>query len=239
MDRRKIVECETCMNKNCFIKRHCSLVWISKISASKRNIHRKRGKYIIWEGNPVMGIYFIYRGKVKITITGENDKEQIVRLATDGHVLGHRGYGGESYPISAVAIDDSWICFVNNDTIYDAFMANPKFTYHLMKFYSQELRKSEKRIKYHAQMTVKEKVVAALLYIKDTFGLFPEEKALNVILKRKEIAAIAGTSSEQVSREINALKKEKILDKKGKIIILKDIEKLREIVKDYDPLNFE
>jgi len=185
-----------------------------------------------------MGIYFIYRGKVKVTIKGENDKEQIVRLAKDGHILGHRGFGDESYPISASAIEDSLLCFVDNTTIFDAFQSNPEFTYHLMMFYSKELRKTEQRIKYLAQMNVTEKVVAAILYIKDTFGWCPEEKTLNVALKRKEIAAIAGTTSEQVSREINALKKEKILGKKGKIIILKNIEKLKDLIKDYDPLDF-
>jgi CRP-like cAMP-binding protein len=180
-----------------------------------------------------MGIYFIYQGKVKVTISGANDKEQIVRLAKEGHILGHRGYGGESYPIGAEALEDSSICFVTNELLYDTFITNPEFTYHLMMFYSRELRKSEQRIKYLAQMNVREKVAFALIYLVDTFGLNQTEKTLNIALSRNEIGSIIGINADQVSREISKLKKDNVLNTKGKKIIINNFDQLQEIIADF------
>ena len=230
---RNDIKCETCSNENCLVNKYCSSKWISKISASKSNLRFKKGQSIIREGSPVMGMCFIYKGKVKVTITGGNNKEQIVRLATDGHTLGHRGYGGENYPIGAKAVGDSLVCFVNNEMLYKAFMTNPEFTFQLMMFYSRELRKSEQRIKYLAQMTVRERVAFALNYLIDTFGFHEGEKMLNVILSRQEIANLAGTTADQISREISDLKKEKVLDTTGKNIFIINRRKLQEIIQSY------
>ena len=106
------------------------------ISQSKNQVGYKNGQYMFREGDRVFGMHFVLEGKVKIISTGLNGKEQIVRLASDAHVVGHRGYAGETYPVGALAIDDTTACFLDNDILYDAFMNNPKFTYALMMFYS-------------------------------------------------------------------------------------------------------
>ncbi len=231
------MNCVICSNVKCFVKKYCSDKWIESINKTKSNIRCNKGQSIILEGSPVIGIYFIFKGKVKITIAGDNNKEQIVRLANDGHVLGHRGCGKEGYPIGATALEETYVCFVDNETLNMLMLENPNFTIGLMVFYSEELRKAEARIKYFSQMTVREKVVYALVYLTDTFGLTPD-KLLDVITTRKEIAEIAGTTADQVSREITSLVKSEILVTDEKKIILKDHKQLKEIIEDYSPYNY-
>lgn len=230
------MNCESCCNEKCFIKKHCSPEWTSILSKKKNNIRCNRGKNIILEGTPVMGIYFIYQGKVKITVTGENNKEHIVRVSTDSGIIGHMASSGESYPIGASALDDCSICFIDNHTLKELLLDNPDFTIAMMMFYSQELRKAELRIKYFSQMTVTEKVIYSLVYLTDTFGL-SDNNELNVMISRQEIAEIAGTTAEQVSREVSILSKEQILTTDKKIIIINDYKKLQELVKNYYPYN--
>lgn len=227
------VSCEDCLDYRCFVNKHCSQEWISTINDQKNQVRYRSGSNIIIEGNPVMGLYFICQGKVKVTTSGLKNKEQIVRLAADGHILGHRGFGGETYPIGAVAMEDSLICFLKNDLAREIMMDNPEFTYGLMMFYSQELCKSERRIKHLAQMTIKERVAEALLYLLDTFGVTSERK-LDVNLSRREIGELAGTNAEQVSRAISEFKKEDILDTVGKEIIISKPKMFQEIVGQYD-----
>jgi len=108
-------------------------------------------------------------------------------------------------------------------------LANPEFSFQLMMYYASELRKAQKRIKLLCQMTVKEKVAETLLYSIEVFGLDKEKN--NVIeLERKEIAEIAGTTMEQVSREITALRKQDVLRTEGKKIMVNDLSRLHEIV---------
>ena len=166
---------------------------------------------------------------MKVISTGMNGKEQIVRLATDGHLVGHRGYGSETYPIGAVALEDTLGCFLDNEMMYDAFMNNPKLTYAMMMFYSFELRKTEIRQRLLSQMTIREKVADTLLYLKEVFGLDTKNKGLNVNLSRQEIAGIAGTTAEQVTRILTEFEEELLIEKRGKKILLhneKGLEKM-------------
>lgn len=209
--------------------------WITTISEAKTQSMYKRGQYIIHEGEHVYGMYFIHEGKVKIVSTGINMREQIVRFAdSNNNILGHRGYGAERYPISAVSLEDSEVCFVENNVLTEVFMVNPKFTFEMMMFYSRELRRSETRMKFLTQMTVRERIAEALFFVRDCMGLDPVDNSLNVSLSRQEIADLAGTNAEQVSRYFTEFKNENILDLDGKKIIIKNENLLREIIHDYE-----
>ena len=231
MHKRIKIECSDC-NADCFIKQ-CSREYISLINEKNNQVVFGKGQYVFREGDPVSGIYFIQHGKVKVTSSGHMDREYVVRLAGDGHILGHRAYGRETYTINAVTLEESRICFIDNDNLYDAFKANFEFLYNIMMFYSQELRKSEQRTKNFAQMTVEEKVIFTLLYIIEIFGFNKEENTINASLSRQDIADIAGTNADQVSRIIAFLKKEKLVSTQGKKIHIKNYEGLKKSISRY------
>lgn len=180
------------------------------------------------------GIYFIQCGNVKIISKGADKKEQIVRLATVGQALGHRGNGDDEYPVSAIALTGTVVCFFDNNTFNDVLMNNPELAVNLMMFYSRELRKAEIRMKYLMQMNVIEKVVEALLLLKETFGMNEESKCLNISLSRREIAEMIGVTAEQVSREVIILEKRKLISRyKENRIKLIDVPGLKEIIRKY------
>ena len=229
-----VTACQECINEQCFVRRYCSSTWISIINLSKSTDKYPKGQNIFREGGRVMGVYFIQNGKIKVVSTGYDNKQQITRLAKNGHILGHMGYGRETYPVGAVALDDSWVCFVDNTTINDAFLNNPKFVQALMSFYSSELRKIELRFRYLAQMTMKEKVVCALFYLKEMFGQNAEDGSLNVCFSRQELAELCGTNAEQVSRELTILEKEMLIEKDGRKLIILDSDKLEKILAEHN-----
>jgi CRP-like cAMP-binding protein len=204
------------------------------IELKKIQIEHQAKDCIFREGGYVEGIYFMQRGFVKLVSKRVDNREQIVRLAAAGQVLGHRGLGDDKYPISAVALNDTTVCFIDNDTLYEVFMNNPKLTLQMMEFYSRELRKTQIRMKYLTQMNVKEKIAEALLFIKEVFGINQNDGTLNVRLTRQEIADMTGVAAEQVSREFGEFIKKKLIVKKGGSgIKLIDIEGLHAIVRKY------
>jgi CRP-like cAMP-binding protein len=225
------VSCDKCTTKNCFIQTCKDEKLLSFISGVKRTSFYKKKQHVVFEGNQVMGLYFILSGKIKVVSSGLYGKTQVVRLTQNGDVIGHRGYGGETYPISAITIDDSEICFVDNDSIYKAFMDNPKLTFELMMYYSKELRASEAKIKNLAQMSVREKVVDSLLYAEK---LYNEEHSSSIQIDRQDLADLAGINTEQLSRVLSELKKEKILTLPKNEIIINDRNQLVEIVEPFN-----
>lgn len=230
--KRVTTKCCDCENAGCFIK-HCSPEYIALITEKKNQFRINKGQYIFREDSPVFGVYFIQKGRAKVVSSNMEGKEQILRLAADGHLLGHRGYGGETYPVGAVAQTDSWVCFLDNTLLYDAFKANFEFLYATMMFYSKELRKSEQRAKYFAQMSVEERVIFALLYISETFGLEEQGDSPFITLSRQEIADIAATNADQVSRVLTFLKNKEQIILEGKKISITDHEGMKKSIARY------
>ena len=227
-------DCFTCKNENCLIKKHVGNAHVEAILSKKNSFQCKKSQQFILEGSPMHGLYFIYKGIAKVTKTGIFGREQIVRFAKEGEIIGHRGFGTEKkYPIGATVLENSILCNFSNKTLLEVLHKAPDLTFDLMVFYASELNKSETKVKKFAQMTVREKVIDAFLYINRKFG--QTDELLNLTLSRKDIADFAGTTEEQVIRVISALKKEKLIHTDGKQIGITDLKLLK---KEIDEHNF-
>lgn len=194
---------------------------------SKRYGQYKKGQQIIVEGLPVNEIYFIHSGKAKIVSVGPYHRDQILWLAKTGDVLGITGMGGNNtYPSSAFALEDSMVCSIDAEAFTEVMKLNPELTFDIMLFFANEIRNSENRLKKLLQMTVREKVADTLLYIHNKYGC-DENGDIGVQLYRQEIAEIAGTTKEQVSKCISEFEDEGILKTVHKAIIISRLDSLK------------
>jgi CRP/FNR family transcriptional regulator len=58
-------------------------------------------------------LFCVHSGKIKLSRTGDEGKEQIVRLAGEGDVIGYRALlSNDRYQSSAIALEDAAICFI-------------------------------------------------------------------------------------------------------------------------------
>lgn len=228
-----ITDCLVCSNADCLIKRNISNPLVLEASEKKRVMKVKKNKQFITEGTMVSGLFFIYSGVVKVSKTGLNDKEQILRFSKNGEPIGYRGYGSDSeYQIGSVVLEDSILCFFSLSMLDELFRTVPNLTFDFMRFFSDELVKSEDKVRKIAQMTVREKVIDALLYINRKFA--QKNGALGLKLSRKDIAGYAGTTEEQVIRVISSLDKEEILAKRGKQLVILNLDKLKQEISEHN-----
>ena len=227
------VSCNACENTNCLIKKNINNFYIPKFIEEKKTLKCKKRQQFIMEGAPVNGLFFILKGTVKVFRTGINGREQIVRFAKEGEIIGHRGFGTEEYySIGGVALQDVILCYFSKDDLQEALIENPKFSYDMMLFYANELNRSESKVKSISQMTVRERVIDTLLYIHRKFGDL--RGFLNLPLSRKEYADYAGTTEEQVIRIFSALKKEGLITAKGKKIGINNVQNLKNEISEHN-----
>lgn len=206
---------------------------MSDFLAKKHQFKVLKGQNFIIEGAPVHGLFFVFEGKVKVFKTGLNGKEQIVRFIMDGDIIGHRGFGaGEYHQIGAMALEDSVLCSFSSAELLVALKSIPSLTFDFMTFYSEELNRSETKIRKFAQMTVREKVIDSLLYINRKFG--QNKGYLNLQLSRREMADFAGTTDEQVIRVISSLKKEKLIKASAKKIGILNLDGLKKEISEHN-----
>ncbi|WP_299108499.1 Crp/Fnr family transcriptional regulator [uncultured Winogradskyella sp.] len=216
------------------IKKNIALDSIQEFMEDRSTITCKNGQQFVMEGAPTNGLFFVNKGKAKVLKTGIYGKEQILRFVNDGEIIGHRGFGiREKYSVSAVALEDSVLCNFTDDTLKRMLKVIPELTYDLMLFYAYELNKTESKVKAIAQMSVREKVIDALLYINRKFGC-NHRGLLDIKLSRKEIAGFAGTTNEQVTRVISVLKKEELIFTMGKRIGIVNVELLSKEISEHN-----
>jgi len=226
------IDCLSCSNSECLIKKHCGDPDIAPYLSRKVSIPARKGQNIIIEGSPIHGLYFVYSGRVKVLTTGINGREQILRFAKEGEMLGQRGFSTHQYyPIGASALEDTIVCNFSMEVMKEMLLNLPKLSYDFIAFYAEELHRSETKVRMFAHMTVREKVIDALLYITRKFG--SKKKFIKIAINRKEIADFAGTTEEQVIRVLSSLKKEELILLSGKKIGVPDADILKKEIAEH------
>lgn len=213
---KKERSCTGCNRFVCFVNRNCSPEWKKLINDYKTTRLYRAGSMVYSKGDIMEGIFAIYSGKVKEFETG-SDSGQIVRLAGNGEILGHRGFGRPVYThnLTAQVYCDSEITFIPLDIFMLATKSNSDLSYYLIGLFAEELRFQEAKMRNLVRLNVQEKVVCAIHYIIAKFGI-SESGFLTHTPSRKDISSLAGTTYESVIRVIAELKKEGFLDVRGK-----------------------
>ena len=195
----------------------------------------KKGQVVFNTGAYPHGLYCVKEGKIKIFRVGDEGKEQIVRLAKDGDILGYRALlSGDKYASSAEVIEDSKICFIPSAAFLKILEGNGILSMQLMKLLSQDLKNAEHRMIDLAQKPVRERVAEALLYLKQTYGLAEDGQTINVVLSREDIANIVGTATETTIRLLSELKNDQVIGLNGKRISILDHQLLVKAANVYD-----
>ena len=210
----------SCDMQSCLMCQLALKEWKPAIDVHKKNFKAKKGEQIITEGEPVNGVYFVTSGNVKVHKKW-GDKELILRFANQGKIFGHRGLGSKSsvYPISATALEETTICFIDLEFFMATLKVNHDLAFNLMMFYADELQESEKRMRNLALMSVKSRLAVALLNLKAQFGV-DVNGSIDVDMSRQDLAAYSGATYETVFRTMNDIMQENLITLNGKRICI-------------------
>ncbi len=222
-------KCEQCIVRQFSSLKALNKDELLKMANCKTSYTIKKGQPIFEEGETLKGIYCIKDGICKLSKLSSNGKDQIVKLATSGELLGQRSMiSDESANISAVAIEDMEVCFIPKSEILGFFDHNNEFSMNVMKTICGDLKDSDDHVVSMGQKSVKERLAETLLYLYDTFGV-KENGSLLVQLSREELAGMIGTATESCIRLLSEFNKSNLIEIEGKKIIIKDVSKLKKI----------
>jgi CRP-like cAMP-binding protein len=200
---------------------------LKELNVNKACSFYKKGSLIFSEGQRPHGLFCVNNGKVKVFQTGLEGKDQIVRLANSGDILGYRALlSGESYASSAEAIDDASVCFIPREIFFNLLNNDAPLSLEIMKLLSKDLKRAENAMTDLAQKPVRERLAEAILFIKETYGFEEDGITINVVLSREDMANIVGTATETAIRLISDLKSEGIISQKEKKLQILDMNKL-------------
>lgn len=223
-------QCQLCTSRSNSVFSRMTTEELEKMSGTKGCGFYKKGEIIFEEGKHPNGLYCIHKGKIKLYKLGKDGKEQIVRFAKDSNVIGYRALiSGDLYSATAEALEPATICFLPKKDLFELMNSNAEFAMRMMRMLCQDLGTAEQRIVNLAQKPIRERLAEALLILKETFGTQPDERTLDVVLTREDLANIVGTATESVIRVLADFKSKSLIELNGKRIKIMDTNKLIEV----------
>lgn len=208
--------CENCIVRQFNSLRAMSKEELKKVSDSKTTKSIKKGESLFEEGDKLNGVYCVRDGVSKLSKLSANGKDQIVKLATKGEVMGQRSViVEESSNLSAIAVNDMEVCFIPKEVIVNTLHSNPNFTYEVLRLMAHDLKEADDVIVNMSQKTVKQRIAEAFLYLKNNYGE-DDDGFLTLTLSREDIANVVGTATESCIRIISEFKKKGFLKSSGK-----------------------
>jgi CRP-like cAMP-binding protein len=219
------LSCDSCTIRTHPLFRHLEEEELQEIMLNKITETYKRGSIVYQEGNRMKGFCCVQSGIIKIYQTGFDGKEQIIRFAKPGDIIGYRSVvSNEPACTSTEVIEEAVLCHIPTEILLNLVKTNGNFAVELMKLTCKELGEANSYITDIAQKTVKERLAEILIHLDDEFGV-DSQGVLKISLTREELSNIVGTATESIIRllsdfksrayiEING-RKIKILDKPG------------------------
>lgn len=209
--------CFTCRVRNCSFLQKCYKQTLEELSDAKYHHVFKRGETILQEGEESKGLFFIQNGVVKVQLNGVTGRPLILRLSGQGEHFGDRiVHHRAANPYSVVAVEDTAVCFVRNEDYLKLNEAHEEFRKEVIASYLKELQQVEVRSLLLAHKTVRQKVADVLLKIADAYCYRHNGPGIRVHLDRQEMADLAGTTKEQVSKILFDFKSEGLLGFRAK-----------------------
>jgi CRP-like cAMP-binding protein len=191
---------------NISILNDCDSEDIATIENRKQLLNFKNGEYIIHENEQPTGVFCLLNGAAKILKRDIRQKEKIVSLAKEGHILGLRAVIDKTdFTASAVAIVNSSCCFIPKEYISQIIEKYPSINFKIMISLCKELNEIEEKITSLTHKNVLKRVAEILLILVHNYGL-DQNYFLKIMPTWDDLANLANITHNTLIRVLNEFK---------------------------------
>ncbi len=137
---------------------------LQKLSENRESRIFKAKDIIFQEGSYPRSLFFIKKGKIKLTKANEDAKEYITELCKTGEFFGYISLLKDcKYTESAIALEETEVLYIPKEDFYTLIYNNRDVANKFIKILSSDLIEKEERLLHLAYDTVRKRVADALL----------------------------------------------------------------------------
>ena len=189
----------------------------------------RKGDFIIRQGDPPHGVFYIYQGLVKAyDITKYNEENLLIIRKQDEIFPLIWALTGHEHQIIYQALAPTVTLRIDRKTFLDLIKRYPDSLIPLLDMTLEMYRLHGERILTLEYRTVRERIISFLLTMSQRFGKQTAGGILiEVPLRHQDIASSVNATRETTSRELSALERKGLLENKQSYTLLKDVDALR------------
>ena len=169
-------------------------------------------------------VFVIKTGTIKITRVNDEGKEVILALLGPGEMFGELAIlDGEARSANALAQENCELLAINKEDFLDILKNNFTVSYNVMYELAKRLRKSDQQIEALSLSDAEHRIGVSLLNLAEDMGVIRKGKVtIQNLPFQQDIANMAGTSRETVSRVLKILEKKSMISKEGHTLVIPD-----------------
>ena len=181
-------------------------------------------KMILIEESAGETFFLISKGTVKITRMSDDGREVILAILGEGDFFGEMALlDGEGRSANVVALEDAEVLTLQRSDFLDILERFPKIAIHLLKELTTRIRHSDQQIESLSLSGAEQRIALVLIRLAEEMGQIKEGTVtIEHIPYQQDIANMAGTSRETVSRVYKMLEDKNQIMREGKILKIID-----------------
>ena len=181
-------------------------------------------KMILIEESAGETFFLISKGSVKITRMSDDGREVILAILGEGDFFGEMALlDGEGRSANVVALEDAEVLTLQRSDFLDILERFPKIAIHLLKELTTRIRHSDQQIESLSLSGAEQRIALVLIRLAEEMGQIKEGTVtIEHIPYQQDIANMAGTSRETVSRVYKMLEDKNHIVREGKTLKIID-----------------
>ncbi len=200
---------------------------LGKIKQLQKNI------YLFNQGEEAEGIFILLEGKIKISQTGEEGNQVLLRVLGPGQlVAGVAVLENGTYPGTGYTLEKTTVFCLDKVAFLHLMSQYPPIALSITQLLLKRIAELQKRFREIATEKVETRIARALLRFASHHGIKkPKGILIDFPLTRQDLAEFIGTTLFSVSRLLKKWEREGLLESARKRVTLLQVEKLKLILK--------
>jgi CRP/FNR family transcriptional regulator, cyclic AMP receptor protein len=190
-------------------------IFLDKIGEKRTITEYRKNQVVFSQGDPADAIFYIQKGKVKLTVVSEHGKEAVIAILEAGHFFGEGCLAGQPRRIAtAGAISECAILRLEKSHTIRVLHDEPAFSALLLEYLlSRNIRIEEDLV--DQLFNSSEKRLARLLLLLANFGKEGKPEPVIANISQETLAQMIGTTRSRVSHFMNKFRKLGFIDYNG------------------------
>jgi CRP/FNR family transcriptional regulator, cyclic AMP receptor protein len=192
-------------------------LFLAKVGSGKAVLEFQKNENVFVQGDVADTVFFIQKGKVKLTVSSEQGKEAVVAILERGQFFGEGCMNGHSLRIATTtAMEDCVITSITKDAMLVALHDEPKFSEMFMAHLLTRNSRIEEDL-IDQLFNSSERRLARLLLLLANFGKEGIPQPISPNISQETLAEMIGTTRSRVSFFMNKFRKLGLINYNGKI----------------------
>jgi CRP/FNR family transcriptional regulator, cyclic AMP receptor protein len=192
-------------------------LFLAKVGEGKSILEIKKGQKVFTQGDRADTVFYIQKGKVKVTVLSDQGKEAVVGILGNGQFFGEGCMNGHKLRIATTTtMEKCVITAITKKAMIAAIHDEPQFSEVFMAYLLTRNSRIEEDL-IDQLFNSSERRLARLLLLLAQFGKEGGPQPINPNISQETLADMIGTTRSRVSFFMNKFRKLGLIDYNGHI----------------------